>query len=278
MDTERNNEPPQGGDNAGRAVLIVGASSGIGCETARLLLARGFRVANISRTPCRLHGVTNVLADAADGESLARAVAEAAAQCGGLFGLIYCAGFSMAAPIEYADESDYRYLFEVNYFGALRAIRSALPFLKGRGGRIILVSSMAGIFPVAFDSFYNSSKAAVDMLVRSAAIELEPYGIRVSSVQPGGTSTPFTFRRKLYSDRENGEYAASVRRAAKVLAHIEQGGMSAAEVAKMVADSLCDRRPPLLLQCGAWNKFCAVAKRALPEKTALYLNKKLFRQ
>lgn len=65
------------------------------------------------------------------------------------------------------------------------------------------------------------------MLVKSAALELEPYGIRVCSVQPGGTSTAFTFKRKIYGDAENGEYAEKVKLAAAALADMEQGGMSA---------------------------------------------------
>ena len=268
----------ENGESENRSVIIVGASSGIGYETALRLLGRGYEVFNLSRSACTLRHVQNYTADVADGDSLEYAIRAAAANAKGLYGLIYCAGFSMAAPIEYASERDYRYLFEVNYFGALRAIRTVVPFLKEKGGRILLVSSMASIFPVAFDSFYSSSKAAVDMLVKSAALELEPYRIRVSSVQPGGTSTEFTFKRKIYSDTEAGEYAPQVKRAVEALAHMEQGGMSAGEVAKSVVAALCDKNPPLLLQCGGWNKFYAVAKRVLPEKTAQYLNRKIYRQ
>lgn len=264
--------------NEGRSAIIVGASSGIGYETALRLIGRGLNVFNISRTPCALRQIHNYTADVADGDSLERAIREAALSAEGIYGLIYCAGFSMAAPIEYASEKDYRYLFEVNYFGALRAIRAIVPFLKEKGGRIILVSSMASIFPIAFDCFYSSSKAAVDMLVKGASIELEPYHIHVSSIQPGGTSTAFTFKRKIYSDIESGEYAPKVKRAAEALARMEQGGMSAGEVAKAVVEAFCEKNPPLLLQCGGWNKFYAVAKRVLPEKTAHYLNRKVYRQ
>ena len=262
-----------------RSVVIVGASSGIGYETALRLLGKGYSVSNISRTPCNLDRIRNYRADVSAGESLAKAIGEAAAAEGGeLYALVYCAGFSMAAPIEYADEKDYRYLFDVNYFGAVRAVQSAVPYMKERGGRIVLVSSMGGLFPVAFDSFYSSSKAAVDMLVKSAALELEPYGIRVCSVQPGGTSTAFTFKRKVYGDAENGEYAEKVKLAAAALADMEQGGMSAGEVARSVTEAVCGKNPPLLLQCGGWNKFCAVAKRILPDKAAQYINKKVYKQ
>lgn len=262
-----------------KSVVIVGASSGIGYETALRLLGKGYSVSNISRTPCNLDRIRNYRADVSAGESLAKAIGEAAAAEGGeLYALVYCAGFSMAAPIEYAEEKDYRYLIDVNYFGAVRAVQCAVPFMKERGGRIVLVSSMGGLFPVAFDSFYSSSKAAVDMLVKSAALELEPYGIRVCSVQPGGTSTAFTFKRKIYGDAENGEYAEKVKLAAAALADMEQGGMSAGEVARSVAEAVCGKNPPLLLQCGGWNKFCAVAKRILPDKAAQYINKKVYKQ
>lgn len=261
-----------------RTVIIIGASSGIGYETALRLLGRGFSVANISRTPCMLGQVMNYTADVASGDSLEKAISSAASSTENLYGLVYCAGFSMAAPIEHAEERDYRYLFEVNYFGAVRAIKSVIPFLKKRGGRIVLVSSMGSIFPVAFDSFYSSSKAAVDMLAKSAALELEPYKISLCSVQPGGTSTGFTFKRKVYGDEENGEYAAKVKKAASALADMEQGGMSAGEVAKQVVEAVCEKNPPLLLQCGGKNKFFAVAKRILPDKATQYINKRAYRQ
>ena len=260
-----------------RTVIVVGGSSGIGYETALRLVGKNFAVANISRTPCRLDRVKNYTADVAAGDSLEKAVREAAAATENLYGLVYCAGCSMAAPIEYAEEKDYRYLFEVNYFGALRAIRCVAPYLKRRGGRIVLVSSMGGTFPVAFDSFYSSSKAAVDMLAKGAAIELEPYRIRVCAVQPGGTSTGFTFKRKVYPDEANRDYAAKVKRAAAALAGIEQGGMSAGEVARQVAEVICEKNPPLQLQCGKRNKFYAAAKRVLPERAALYFDKKMYK-
>lgn len=249
METEKNKNTVEKkaavlrADGAKKTVIIVGASSGIGYETALRLIGRGFTVVNISRTPCSMQRVKNYAADVTVGDTLEKAVAEAVKAAGGLYALVYSAGFSMAAPIEYADEKDYRYLFDVNYFGALRALKCAVPHLKKRGGRIVFVSSMGGTFPVAFDSFYSSSKAAVDMLAKAAAIELEPYHIHVCSVQPGGTSTGFTFKRKIYADEENREYAAKLKRATAALANMEQGGLSAGEVAKQVVEVLCEKHP-----------------------------------
>ena len=277
METEKNKNTAEKkeailrADGAKKTVIIVGASSGIGYETALRLIGRGFTVVNISRTPCSMQRVKNYAADVTVGDTLEKAVAEAVKAAGGLYALVYSAGFSMAAPIEYADEKDYRYLFDVNYFGALRALKCAVPHLKKRGGRIVFVSSMGGTFPVAFDSFYSSSKAAVDMLAKAAAIELEPYHIHVCSVQPGGTSTGFTFKRKIYADEENREYAAKLKRATAALANMEQGGLSAGEVAKQVVEVLCEKHPPLSVRCGAMSKFYAAAKRVLPDLSLIHI-------
>ncbi len=260
-----------------KSVLMVGASSGIGYEIALKLIGRNYSVSNISRTPCPLGRVENYAADIAS-EGLLERMVHAASEGKELYALIYCAGCSMAAPIEYAQPRDYRYLFEVNYFGAVRAIQAALPHMKKRGGRIVLISSMAGLFPAAFEGFYSCSKAALDMLAKSADIELSPFGIQVTSVQPGGTSTGFTFKRKVYPREESKEYAARVGRAASALADMEQGGMHAGEVARCVADLLASKKQPHELRCGSKNKFFAAAGKVLPEQFALYLNKKAYRQ
>ncbi len=281
---EEKNKEPAGETETVRAekvkktVLIVGGSSGIGYELALKLIGRNYNVVNISRTPCPLERVKNYAADVTVGDTLEKAIHAVAEKLPNMYALVYCAGFSMAAPLEYADAKDYRYLFEVNYFGALRAMQSAVPHMKKRGGKIVLISSMAGLFPVAFDGFYSSSKAALDMLAKSADIELSPFNIRVTSVQPGGTSTSFTFKRKIYPEEDNREYSARVNRATAALANMEQGGLNAGEVAKTVADILAMKKPPHEVQCGGKNKFFALAGRVLPENFSLYLNKKMYKQ
>ena len=93
-----------------KTAVVVGGSSGIGYETCLRLVNRGWNVVNISRTPCKNSKVVNYTADAAAGNALADAIG-LASQKYEISALVYSAGFSMAAPIEYAKESDYRYLF-----------------------------------------------------------------------------------------------------------------------------------------------------------------------
>ena len=178
----------------------------------------------------------------------------------------------MGAPIEKAEEKDYRYLFEVNFFGALRAIQSTIPFMKERGGRIILVSSMGGILPIAYDSFYSCSKAALNMLAQSSYSELEEFSIHTTAVLPGGTATTFTFKRKVYSEEQCAGYASKVQQAVSSLADIEQNGMSAGEVSKIIVNCLENKKPPIVVHCGLTNKMYAAAQRILPNKAVLYLN------
>lgn len=259
------------------SVIVVGGSSGIGYETCVRLVNRGWQVTNISRTPCKNQKVVNLCSDVTAGCAVADAIAKTARGYG-LDALIYCAGFSMVAPIEYAKESDYKYLFEVNYFGALRAMQAAIPFMKKKGGKIILVGSLGGDIPIIFDSFYSSSKAALEMLAREANTELNPYNITATALLPGGTSTNFSFKRKVYSDEENKHYAKNVNRAAAALVNMEQGGMKPTRVAEDIYKILTADKPPIIKTCGVKNTAIRFAGRLMPERLTLYVNGRAFNQ
>ncbi len=261
----------------GKTAVVIGGSSGIGCETVLRLTESGCNVFNISRTPCINIKVSNVCADVAEGNSAFESI-KIIAEKHGLDLLVYCAGCSMAAPIEFAKECDYRYLFEVNFFGALRAVQTAVPFMKRKGGKIILVGSIGGEIPIIFDSFYSASKAALEMLARGAGGELKPCGISVTAVLPGGTATGFTYKRKIYSDDASGDYAANMNRAVEALAHIEQGGMSASAVADVVFKVINSDNPPVIKVCGVKNAVYRMLNKVMPEKLTMYMTERMYHQ
>ena len=260
-----------------KTAVVVGGSSGIGYETCLRLANRGWNVVNVSRTPCKSAKVTNIQADAADGVALADAIKKAAGK-NGISLLIYSAGFSMAAPIEFAKEEDYKYLFEVNFFGALRAIQATVPQMKKNGGRIILIGSLGGALPIVFDSFYSASKAALEMLCRAAYSELKPYNIKVTGVLPGGTCTGFTFKRKVYNESETGGYSGSMNKAVAALANMEQSGMSPSAVAEIICNLVKMDNPPVIKICGAKNTVYRLFSRVMPEKVTLNLNERMYNQ
>ncbi len=260
-----------------KTALVVGGSSGIGFETCACLIRRGWNVVNISRTPCKNPKVINITADVSKNPQLPEAIEEAGEKFN-IAALVYSAGFSMAAPIEHAKDSDVRYLFDVNFFGALTAMQAVIPFIKGRGGRIVLVGSVGGELPICFDGFYSASKSALEMLAKSAYSELKPYNIAVTAILPGGTRTEFTFKRKVYTDEENKSYSHKVNRAVAALANMEQGGCSPASVAETIYSVLMEDKPPVVKTCGVKNGAYVMLARMMPQKITLGLNERMYNQ
>lgn len=256
----------------------MGGSSGIGCETCAKLINQGWNVINISRTQCKVGKVKNEIADVVAGSTLSDVISRVGEKFNGVDALIYCAGFSMAAPIEYAKESDYRYLFDVNFFGALKAMQAVIPFMKQKGGKIILVGSLGGEIPIIFDSFYSASKAALEMLAREAYLELKPYNISVTALLPGGTRTQFTFKRKVYSDDENKTYSQNVGRAVDALADMEQRGMAPYRVAEDIVKILSSDKPAVVKASGFKNSTYRIMSHIFPEKVTLYFDNRMYRQ
>ena len=255
--------------------IVIGGSSGIGKSVCDELLKRGFDVYNLSRTPCDLAGVQNRELDVTDGGKIESVLSELPVP----EVVVYSAGFSLAAPVEYACESDYRYLFEVNFFGLVKTVRSLSARMRENGGgRIIAISSIGGIIPIAFDAYYSASKAAVDMFVREANIELNPYNIYLTSVRPGSTQTRFTFKRKVYPDEGVGVYGDKLHKAVVTLADVEQRGMQPQDVAQCVMNVLDAKKPPATANAGLANKSLFLAEKLLPEAFTDFLNRSLYLQ
>lgn len=177
-------------------VLITGASSGIGEATARELVRRGAKVALCARRTELLEKVAAELR-AAGGSAIAvacdvtrdgdceAAVARALAEWGKLDVLLANAGFAVAGRLEALSIDDYRRQLETNFFGALRALKAALPELKKSRGRIGVVGSVNGFIGTPATSAYCASKFAVRGLCDAIRPELRPYGVSVTHIAPG---------------------------------------------------------------------------------------------
>lgn len=266
------------GVRAGRAAIVVGGSSGIGRETALKLSARGYKVFNVSRTPFKGERVRSLVADAAQEGELSKAIRSVGEELGAFDLLVYSAGFSMAAPLEYAKSGDYRYLFEVNYFGAIEALKAAMPYLRKRGGRVVLVGSLGGDMPIPYDCFYSSSKAALCMLAREADLELRERGVRVSALLPGGTATDFTYSRRVYGEDESLNYSSSLKKASAALANMEQGGMNPSLVAEAIIKLAERKNPPPVAVAGGANGFARYLSKLLPERVTDWAVRRKFNQ
>ena len=183
-------------------VLITGASSGIGEAAARELVRRGAKVVLCARRTDLLESVAASLR-AAGGSAIAfacdvtkdgdceAAVARAVAEWGRLDVLLANAGFAVAGRVEALSIDDYRRQLETNFFGAVRAVKAALPELKRTKGRIGVVGSVNGFIGTPATSAYCASKFAVEALSDTLRLELKGTGIHVALIEPGPIRTRF---------------------------------------------------------------------------------------
>lgn len=168
-------------------IFITGCSSGFGLETAKLFLEKGWRVIATMRHPTPdilpvSDQLTILPLDVTDPQS----VQSAFAQAGEIDVLVNNAGFGAAVPVELTEPETARQLFETNTLGTLATIQAVLPrFRERRSGTIINVSSSATLKPLPLIGVYRASKAAVNALTESLAIEVAHFGVRVHIVLPG---------------------------------------------------------------------------------------------
>lgn len=180
-----------------KTVLITGASSGIGKETAKLFVQNEFRVVATARNLDRMAdlrelGCLTVKMDVTDEASIQQAFASIRAQAGPIHVLVNNAGFSQNGFVEELTSEQLRYQFEVNVFGLLRVSQMVLPGMRAaRNGTIVNVGSAGGDFTSAGASAYHASKYALESFTDGMRQELASFGINVVLVKPGGVETEF---------------------------------------------------------------------------------------
>ncbi|WP_445188040.1 oxidoreductase [Pseudonocardia sp. Cha107L01] len=180
-----------------KTVLVTGASSGIGKETAKTLLADGYAVYVAARRVDRMSeleqpGATALAMDITNDEDIVAAVKRITAERGGIDVLINNAGFGMYGAMEDTTLDDARYQFEVNLFGLARLTQLALPYMRDRGaGKIVNISSVGGKIYTPLGAWYHATKHALEGWSDSLRLELKPLGIDVIVIEPGIIRTEF---------------------------------------------------------------------------------------
>lgn len=184
---------------AGSVFLITGASSGIGAELARQLLARGAKVALVARNEANLRQVAAkypealvLPADLLDAANRGAVVAQTIAHFGRLDVLVNNAGLGQYAPSWSARPADTRHILELNFIAAVELTQHAVPqMMKQHGGMIVNVASIAGQVTLPWFTLYSATKAALGALTRGLRSELKRDGIHCVEVCPGYVRTAF---------------------------------------------------------------------------------------
>lgn len=264
------------------AVVVTGASSGIGEACARRLAGLGFTVFAGVRKPedgerlkAQIAGVVPLRIDVADARSIADAAASVAARTGGrLHGLVNNAGVAVPAPIEHQPIDDFRRQIEINLVGQVAATQAFLPQLRAARGRIVNMSSIGGKVAVPLLGAYAASKFGLEGVSDSLRRELRPWGIHVAVIEPGTIATPIWDKGIASGDELEATMSEQAKRdygplIATVRTVSEQGsktGLPPDAVAKDVAHALTAKRPKTRYLVGREAKSRALAARFLPDR------------
>ncbi len=186
--------------NSIKTVVITGASTGIGRTCALCMDRLGWQVFPGVRNEAdaaslRLEGserLRPVFLDVADAGSIAqvRKLVEAEVGEAGLSGLVNNAGVPYGGPVEFISLDEVRREYDVNFFGAIAVTQAFLPLLRRGRGRIVNMSSIGGMVSAPFVAPYASTKFALEALSDSLRMELAPWHMEVSVIQPGAIDTP----------------------------------------------------------------------------------------
>jgi short-subunit dehydrogenase len=219
-------------DLDGKVVLVTGASRGIGAAVAVAAAAKGARLALVARTEPDLDAVLSKLggrgaiatADVADPAALAAAVSSLEGSVGPIDVLVANAGIGAYGPFVDIEPEELERLVKVNVLGTMYAVKAVLPgMIARRRGHVVTIGSIAGRIGSPFEAVYAATKFAGVGLTEALAVEVAPYGIGVSVVNPGPVDSDFGNARGHPYDRERPKPVSAESVANAVVKAIEEG-------------------------------------------------------
>ena len=253
-----------------KVAIITGGSGGIGRCTALALARAGCRVFEFSRHEKPAEELEHITADVTDEAAVKAAVDEVMARAGRIDILVCNAGFGISGAAELTSSADAHAQLELNLFGMDNSVKAVLPHMRAAGGgRIVCMSSIAGILPIPFQLWYSVSKAAIDAYVLALQNEVRPFNISVCAVLPGDIKSGFTGARR--KTMEAGAYGERVARSVAKMEHDEETGMSPEAAGAYVAKVALMRRSSPLKALGLPYKGAALLAKFLPRRTSNYI-------
>lgn len=252
-------------------VLVTGASSGFGRAIAHELRLRGHRVYGTSRNPAATAGDCEALVamNVDDDASVTAGVAHVLADAGRIDAVVNNAGLGYAGALEDTTIDEARRQFETNLFGVHRVCRAVLQHMRERGaGRIVNMSSLGGLVTVPFQGMYCASKYALEAYTQALRMEVRPFGIHVSMIEPGDFATGFTAHRRMTAaSTPDSPYAARCHAAVAKMAKDESATTDIRSVVGAAIDAIESDRPPLRYPVATRLQLALVRLRhALPQR------------
>jgi short-subunit dehydrogenase len=259
-----------------KVVVITGASSGIGKETARLLINNGYRVYSAARRTEKMLdlqtlGVKLLEMDITNEESITSAVKQVIDAEKTIDVLINNAGYGSYGSLEDVLLSEARYQFDVNIFGLARLTQLVIPYMRKQGsGKIINVSSMGGKFGEPHGAWYHATKYAVEGLSDSLRMELKQFGVDVVIIEPGAIKTEWNkiARENLIKVSGNTAYKDLVAKHYKMLEKADTGSMGSEPIviAKTILKAVNSSRPRTRYATGGGAKLILFMRKILSDR------------
>jgi NAD(P)-dependent dehydrogenase (short-subunit alcohol dehydrogenase family) len=279
-------ESAQGGQQAGGrgAVVVTGASSGIGRACALHLDSLGFRVFAGVRKEADAEGLRAegserlepLSVDVADQGSIDAAAERVSGEVGesGLAGLVNNAGISVVGPMEFLPIDELRRQLEVNLIGQVAVTQSLMPELRRAAGRIVFISSIGGRLASPFMTPYHASKWAIEATADALRLELRPWDIEVVLVEPGSIDTRIWEKGQAQADEiesgmgERGRelYGRQIAAAREAARRTAADGIPPERVAEVVGRALTADRPRTRYLVGTDAKIAARLRKLLPDR------------
>ena len=225
-----------------RVILITGGSSGFGTACVNYLASRGHRVYGTSRraefpsNEDSLRAPLIIPMDVCEAASVEAAVAFILQREGRLDVLVNNAGIGHAGSIEDTSIEEGKAQLETNFFGVHRVCRSVLPVMRKQGsGLIVNIGSIGGLITIPFQGFYCASKSALMALTESLRMEVKPFGVQVTLIEPGDFKTGFTANRVFAAASQNASaYADRQDAAIGAMERDEQSGADPRDLAVLL--------------------------------------------
>jgi len=267
-----------------RAIIITGASTGIGAACALHLDRLGFTVFAGVRKPedgqvlqqTSSERLLPILIDVTDQPSIQRCLSLVSERCGaaGVYGLVNNAGIAVPAPLEAIPLSDLRRQLEVNVIGQLAVTQAFLPLIRQARGRIVNMGSIAGRSTIPLMGAYSASKFALEAMTDALRLEVQPWGIQVSIIEPGAITTPIwaksaddaAGREAIMGTEVKRLYGPTVAAVRKVVDEAAKRAISADVVAKVVEHALTAPVPKTRYLVGTDAKIRAFIGQILPDR------------
>lgn len=271
-------------NGAGGAIVITGASTGIGRACAVRMDSLGYRVfAGVRKTEdgdalrvAASSRLTPIHIDVTDGGSIAAACETVAQQLGdsGLRGLVNNAGIGVGGPLEFVSMDDLRRQFEVNVFGQVAMTQAFLPLIRKARGRIVNIGSIGGRMASPFIGPYSASKFALEAITDALRFELRPWGIDVAIVEPGSIATAIWEKGRTTADEieqnmtadARALYGATISAIRNFIEDAEKRAIPPERVADAVQHALTAKRPKTRYLVGTDARLQAALSTVAPDR------------